>query len=51
VEKYREETATYRQFLGLLDAYILVNERIADFEPVPAVASDDALAALKKISC
>lgn len=48
VEKFLAETEAYRQFLALVDAYMQVNEQIADLQPIPIIASDDALAALKK---
>lgn len=47
-EKYFEETETYRRFLELIDSFTLVNEQIADIEPVPTISSEDDLAALKK---
>jgi hypothetical protein len=48
VEKFLEETVTYRTFQELVSAYTLVNEQIADLQPAAVIVSDDALATLKK---
>jgi uncharacterized protein YdcH (DUF465 family) len=48
IEKYLEETETYRRFQELIESFTLVNEQIADLEPVPTISSEEELAALKK---
>lgn len=48
VEKYLQETEVYRRFQELTTTYVHLTEQIADLQPVPTIASDDALAALKK---
>ena len=48
VQKYLEETDRYRKFKLLVDRLTLVNEQLADAQPVVAIADADALDALKK---
>ena len=48
VEKYCNETATYKRFLELVNRYVQLNELIADQTPVEPVKNEKELDALKK---
>ena len=48
LKKYMEDTENYRRFLKLYDEIVLLNERICDLRPVPAVEDSGDAEALKK---
>ena len=48
LEKCKQETDSYRQFTKLCEEIVLVNERICDLRPVPAVKDEKELGELKK---
>jgi hypothetical protein len=48
LQKYVEETATYRRFVELCNELIEVNEKVCDVRPVAAVEGKDEQEELKK---
>ena len=48
MQKYLEEIANHRRYVKLSEEIVVVNERICDLRPVPAVKDDEELAELKK---
>ena len=48
MQKYEEETARHRRFVGVCEEIVRVNERIGDLRPVPQIKDDQELAELKK---
>jgi len=48
LQKYREETDRYRNFLKLCEEAIRLNERICDLRPVPKIEDPGELEELKK---
>lgn len=48
VAKYVEETDRYREFKHLVDRLTIINEQLADTQPVVAINDVNALDALKK---
>jgi hypothetical protein len=48
MQKYLEEIANHRRFMELCEEVVLVNERICDLRPIPAVNDEKELTDLKK---
>jgi hypothetical protein len=48
LEKYREETSRYRNFLKLCEEIIQLNEKICDLRPIAEIEDKDEAEALKK---
>jgi hypothetical protein len=48
MQKYLEEIANHKRYVKLSEEIVVVNERICDLRPVPAVKDDGELAELKK---
>jgi hypothetical protein len=48
MQKYLDEIANHQKFLTLCEEIVVVNERICGLRPVPQVADDNELSALKK---
>ena len=48
LEKYREETSSYRSFLKLCEEIIQLNEKVCDLRPIPEIEDKDEAEALKK---
>lgn len=48
LQKYREETENYRNFLRLCEEVVRLNERICDLRPVPEIEDPNELGELKK---
>ncbi len=48
LQKYVEETATYRRFVELCNELVEVNEKVCDVRPVAAVEGKDEQEELKK---
>lgn len=49
MQKYLEEIANHKRYVKLSEEIVVVNERICDLRPVPAVKDDEELAELKKL--
>jgi hypothetical protein len=48
LQKYLEEIDNHRRYVKLSEEIVVINERICDLRPVPAVKNDEQLAELKK---
>ena len=48
MQKYIDEIAHHQRFLKLCEEIVVVNERICELRPVPEIADENELAALKK---
>ena len=48
LQKYMAETANYRNFLGLCEELVELNERICDLRPVPEIGDKNEWEELKK---
>ncbi len=48
LQKYMQETARYREFLGLCEELVQLNERISDLRPVVEIEDKKEREALKK---
>jgi len=48
MQKYLDEIASHRRFVGLCEEIVVINERICDLRPIPEVKDDKELSELKK---
>ena len=48
MDKYREETCSYKSFMAISNELIAINEKICNLRPVQVIEDENELAVLKK---